>query len=114
LNTFLGETTGGETYTRHYHIVFENNALVRVDILFYHYGFATKGAVHGIQNAFCYMVNKSVVQMDKVPDEVILYSITDYVQKGLKKAGKSTSESNKYLLQYIQEYKEISKALSKK
>src|SRR6266516_956957 len=66
VNSFIGDTSMGEKYRQDYHLVFEDNSLVRVDSLLYKYTFSSNDIVKNVQNAFCYMFYKSVVSIEDV------------------------------------------------
>ncbi|CAG8718528.1 7727_t:CDS:2 [Acaulospora morrowiae] len=111
VDAFISDTTVGEKYHQEYHLVIDNNALVRVDSMLYKYNFETNGIVHMVDNAFCYMFYKSVIPLKEVKQDVVIYSVTNYVKRGLKEAKIDAADRNKYVLEYIQSLKSLYKAL---
>ena len=76
LNQFLGNTQAGVSEQNDYHIVFSDNALLRIDVMFYKYEFSSKGVEDERRNGFCYCTQAAVVELKKVSPEVLLYELT--------------------------------------
>ena len=76
LNQFLGNTQAGASEQNDYHIVFSNNTLMRIDVMFYKYEFSSKGVEDERRNGFCYCTQAAVVDLKKVSPEVLLYELT--------------------------------------
>ena len=76
LNQFLGNTQAGASEQNDYHIVFSNNTLMRIDVMFYKYEFSSKGVEDERRNGFCYCTQAAVVDLNKVSPEVLLYELT--------------------------------------
>lgn len=76
LNQFLGNTQAGVSEQNDYHIVFSDNALLRIDVMFYKYEFSSKGVEDERRNGFCHCTQAAVVDLKKVSPEVLLYELT--------------------------------------
>lgn len=76
LNQFLGNTQVGASEQNDYHIIFSNNSLMRVDVMFYKYEFSSKGIQDKRQNGFCYSTQAAVLDLKKVNPQVLLYGLT--------------------------------------
>ena len=57
-------------------VVWDNNALLRVDYYLWRYNFSTKKIVEHIDSIFAYVVIKRVVDVAAVSPEVISYAIS--------------------------------------
>ena len=89
LNQFLGNTQAGASEQNDYHIVFSNNTLMRIDVMFYKYEFSSKGVKDELQNGFCYCTQAAVLDLKKVSLEVLLYELTRSIgQKNIPEAVK--------------------------
>ena len=76
LNQFLGNTQAGVSEQNDYHIVFSDNALLRIDVMFYKYEFSSKGVEDERRNGFCYCTQAAVIDLKKVSPQVLLYELT--------------------------------------
>lgn len=76
LNQFLGNTQAGASEQNDYHIVFSNNTLMRIDVMFYKYEFSSKGVEDERRNGFCYCTQAAVLDLKKVSPQVLLYELT--------------------------------------
>ena len=76
LNQFLGNTQAGVSEQNDYHIVFSDNALLRIDVMFYKYEFSSKGVEDERRNGFCYCTQAAVLDLKKVSPQVLLYELT--------------------------------------
>ena len=76
LNQFLGNTQAGASEQNDYHIVFSNNTLMRIDVMFYKYEFSSKGVEDERRNGFCYYTQAAVLNLKKVDPQVLLYELT--------------------------------------
>ena len=76
LNQFLGNTQAGASEQNDYHIVFSNNTLLRIDVMFYKYEFSSKGLKDERRNGFCYCTQAAVLNLKRVDPQVLLYELT--------------------------------------
>ena len=76
LNQFLGNTQAGVSEQNDYHIVFSDNALLRIDVMFYKYEFSSKGVEDERRNGFCYYTQAAVLNLKKVDPQVLLYELS--------------------------------------
>ena len=76
LNQFLGNTQAGASEQNDYHIVFSNNTLMRIDVMFYKNEFSSKGVEDERRNGFCYCTQAAVLDLKKVSPQVLLYELT--------------------------------------
>lgn len=87
LNTFLGNTSAGESETKDFHVVFANNSLLRVDYMLYKYEFSSKGLKKEFQNGFCHYSQIGVLDIKKTNPQILLYELTRSIgEKNLHKA----------------------------
>lgn len=82
MNELLGNASAGEKEKRECHVVYANNSILRVDYHMYKYDFSTQGIRDKAENAFCYVVQVSVLDMKRVDPQVILYELDKAVGKG--------------------------------
>lgn len=82
MNELLGNASAGEKEKRECHVVYANNSILRVDYHMYKYDFSTQGLRDKAENAFCYVVQVSVLDLKKVDPQVILYELDKAVGKG--------------------------------
>ena len=107
LNQFLGNTQAGASEQNDYHIVFSNNTLMRIDVMFYKYEFSSKGVEDERRNGFCHCTQAAVVDLKKVSPEVLLYELTRTIgQENIPDAVKqlhSMAEFGEQLYQVVNE-----------
>lgn len=107
LNQFLGNTQAGVSEQNDYHIVFSDNALLRIDVMSYKYEFSSKGVEDERRNGFCYCTQAAVVDLKKVSPEVLLYELTRTIgQENIPDAVKqlhSMAEFGEQLYQVVNE-----------
>ncbi|CAH3165983.1 unnamed protein product, partial [Porites lobata] len=82
MNELLGNASAGEKEKRECHVVYANNSIVRVDYHMYKYDFSSHGLRSNAQNAFCYLVQVSVLDLKKVDPQVVLYELDRAVGEG--------------------------------
>ncbi len=90
LQAILGDTTLGENEHMHTFITMEHNAIIRVDIKVWRYNFSDTSIISSVQNAFCYVFCKSVVDHTKVTLDVLTYLISE-------QAGDKTEDVQAYI-----------------
>ena len=107
LNQFLGNTQADASEQNDYHIVFSNNTLMRIDVMFYKYEFSSKGVEDERRNGFCYCTQAAVLDLKKVSPEVLLYELTRTIgQENIPDAVKQlhlTAEFGEQLYQVVSE-----------
>ncbi|CAH3128284.1 unnamed protein product [Pocillopora meandrina] len=107
LNQFLVNTQAGVSEQNDYHIVFSDNALLRIDVMFYKYEFSSKGVEDERRNGFCYCTQAAVLDLKKVSPEVLLYELTRTIgQENIPDAVKQlhlTAEFGEQLYQVVNE-----------
>ncbi|CAB4392582.1 unnamed protein product [Rhizophagus irregularis] len=77
LNFILGNVSIGEQEYSKYFIFFQNNAIIRVDVRIWRYDFSFNGIIGEINNAFCYVFCKSVVDHTKLTINELIYFLSD-------------------------------------
>lgn len=82
MNELLGNASAGEKEKRECHVVYANNSILRVDYHMYKYDFSTQGLRDRAENAFCYVVQVSVLDLKKVDPQVVLYELDRAVGEG--------------------------------
>lgn len=88
---------GFEEECQNFYIVPENNAIVRVDLLCWRYNVKVTGLIGDVENAFCFLVCKSVVDHKNLTGDELIYFVT----QALNGAG------IKEVAEYIRELKKI-------
>jgi hypothetical protein len=76
LQAILGNSSMGESEQIQTFVTMEHNAVIRVDVKAWRYNFSDKGVIATIQNAFCYVFCKSVVDHSKVSIDTLTYLIS--------------------------------------
>lgn len=76
IKVFLGDRSVGKSEKRAFHIVYANNALLRVDYMMYNYTFDSNGIMSKHENAFCFLLQVGVLDMQKVNSQILLYELT--------------------------------------
>lgn len=87
IQVFLGDTSEGQSEETDFHVVYANNSLLRVDYLMYKYNFSSQGILSKYENAFCYVMQIGVLDLEKVNPQILLYEMTKTIgQDNLKEA----------------------------
>lgn len=98
LNELLGNTAAGEKEMRAFHVVYANNNILRVDYHMYKYDFSSKGLRDKMQNALCYVVQTSVLDLKKIDPQVVLYELDKSIgADNIKAATEKLHEEAKYM-----------------
>ncbi|KAM7448662.1 hypothetical protein ABFA07_003354 [Porites harrisoni] len=82
MDELLGNASAGEKEKRECHVVYANNSILRVDYHMYKYDFSSHGLRDKAQNAFCYVVQVSVLDLKRVDPQVVLYELDRAVGEG--------------------------------
>ena len=87
MQVFVTDESEGESQETDFHVVYANNSLLRVDYLMYKYNFSSKGILSKYENAFCYVMQIGVLDLEKVNPQILLYEMTKTIgQDNLKEA----------------------------
>ncbi|CAG8833276.1 16258_t:CDS:2, partial [Racocetra persica] len=97
VNAIINNQTLGESFRRECHLLIENNALVRIDILFYKYDFGSDGITTQLHDLFCYMFHKSVIPAEKLDHNLLVYAISKYINNTNKDIPKRNEAIKKYI-----------------
>lgn len=98
LNELLGNAAAGEKEKRGFHVIFAQNGLCRVDYHMYKYDFKSKGLREKVENALCFVVQMSVLDINKVDPQVVLYELDKTVGKSnIQHAIEELNEDGKYM-----------------
>ena len=98
LNELLGNTAAGEKEMKAFHVVYANNNILRVDYHMYKYDFSSKGLRDKMQNALCYVVQTSVLDLKKIDPQVVLYELDKSIgADNIKAATDKLHEEAKYM-----------------
>ncbi|CAG8463910.1 9389_t:CDS:2 [Gigaspora margarita] len=106
---FICDTSMGEKHHQDYHLVFENNSLVRIDSMLYKYNFSSNDIVLNVQNVFCYMFYKSVVALEDVKMAILVNLIMRYVKNSIP----DETKQDEIILKYINMLKSLYETLDK-
>ena len=98
LNELLGNAAAGEKEKRGFHVVYASNSILRVDYHMYKYDFSSKGIRDKVENAFCYVVQMAVLDLQKVDPQVVLYELDRTIGEGkIQAATEKLHEEAKYM-----------------
>ncbi|KAL9955116.1 hypothetical protein ACROYT_G036402 [Oculina patagonica] len=61
---------------KEFHVVFASNSLLRIDCYMYKYQFRSEGMREQYKNMFCYYIQVGVLDIMKVPPQILLYELT--------------------------------------
>lgn len=76
LNLFLGNASEGRSDSTEFHIVYNNNAFLRIDIYFYKYNFESEALKKVSSNLFCYVAQVGIVDHVKMNPQIALYELS--------------------------------------
>ena len=88
VETFLGNAQAGRQEIREFHVVYDRNALLRIDVYLYNYEFSSEALKKHGENLFCYVAQIAVLDSLAIDPTVTLYEIT----KGIGKASNEFKE----------------------
>lgn len=86
LETFLGNSAAGKQESQEFHVVFDRNALLRVDVYFYKYKYSSKTVKDSHQTVVCNVVQIGVLDSMKVNPQVILFEVSKSLGSDTEKA----------------------------
>lgn len=97
MQVFVTDESEGESQETDFHVVYANNSLLRVDYLMYKYNFSSKGILSKYENAFCYVMQVGVLDLEKVNPQILLYEMTKTIgQRDLEDAAKNLDQLAKF------------------
>ncbi len=67
----------GESYMKHFFIVPYNNAIIRTDIRVWRYNFSNQAVIGNIENAFCFITSKAVIDHKRLTADELIYFVTE-------------------------------------
>ena len=102
LNELLGNAAAGEKEKRGFHVVYANNSLLRVDFHMYKYDFSSAGLKGKAENAFCYVIQTAVLDLQQLDPQVVLYELdktigSENIQENIQAATEKLQEEGKYM-----------------
>ncbi len=77
LSTILGNVAVGQTHLAEYFVIPENNAFVRVDVMAWRYEFSSVAVIGKVQNAFCYVFCKSIIDHTQITIDELIYLVSE-------------------------------------
>ncbi len=77
LKEIIGSTTVGEESTEQFFIIPYNNVVVRLDLRVWKYTFSSGGIMGVVENAFCFIVSKSILSFKKLTPEELIFFVTE-------------------------------------
>jgi hypothetical protein len=92
INVLFASTKAGEQSDQKYFVTILHNAIVRVDVYFWKYYFAQKSITDDINQAFCYVLVKSIVDHKKVSLDTLVYLISEQMNDDLSKVSAYVDE----------------------
>ena len=109
LGELLGNTAAGEQEKKEFHVVFASNSLLRLDCYMYSYRFRYEGLRTKFQNIFCYYIQVGVLDVMKVPPQILLYELTR--SAGDPDKLKQASEDLEQVVKFTQKLYSVVKSL---
>jgi hypothetical protein len=76
IKTILGDASAGEIESRSWMIVPEYNAFIKVDLRIWRYNFTSTGIVSDVQDAFCFVFSKAVVDHTTLSIDELIYFVS--------------------------------------
>lgn len=92
LQSLLGNAQAGELQDEKFFIVPEYNAFVRVDVKMWRYNFTSTGIISDIEDAFCFVFCKSIVDHSTLSIDELIYFVSQMFGTSL-----NLPETKKYL-----------------
>lgn len=92
INALFASTKAGESEEQKYYVTVLHNAIVRVDVYFWKYYFEQKSITDDIEQAFCYVLVKSIVDHKKVSVDTLVYLISEQMDDDLAKVSEYVKE----------------------
>jgi len=99
----LGNFSVGENETEDMLILWESNALLRVDVYYWKWNFSSKGVVDVAQNVFAMYCVKRVINPAEVEPNILIWAIT----RMCVKKGQTNEEALDYVKQIMEKIKEV-------
>lgn len=96
-------TTIGEENFEGFYIVPYNNTIVRLDFKAWKYTFSNTGVMGTVENAFCYVTSKSIINFSLLTVEEIIYFLTEAC------GGAPTEAVKDYIQDVVDIYKFVTK-----
>lgn len=80
VNSLFKNNVIGESEQAFDYILLQNNALVRIDIRIWYYKFSSSGIVSNVENAFCYVFSKSILDRNKLSNDELTYYLSEFAE----------------------------------
>ncbi len=110
VNALLGNFSIGENESEDMLILWENNALLRVDVYYWKWNFSSEGIVKVAQNVFAVYCVKRVINPEQVDPSVLIYVISRMCAKN----GIKPDAALDYAKKIMEKVKEVKEAISGK
>jgi hypothetical protein len=108
VDELLGNYSVGENESEDMLILWENNALLRVDVYYWKWNFSSEGVVKVAQNVFAVYCVKRVINPEQVDPNVLIYAISRMCAKNKMKA----DEALDYVKKIMEKLKEVKEAIN--
>ena len=108
VDELLGNTSVGENEAEDMLILWESNALLRVDVYYWKWNFSSKGVIDVAQNIFAMYCVKRVINPSEVDPNVLVWAIT---RMCLKK-GMENDEALDYIEKIMEKLREVEKYIA--
>ena len=103
IDELLGNTSIGENESEDMIILWENNALLRVDVYYWKWNFSQKGVVDVAENVLAMYCAKRVINPVEVDPNVLVWAIT----RMCVKKGMNNDEALDYIKSIMEKLKEV-------
>lgn len=101
VDTFLGNAEAGEDERSEFHVIYSNNAMLRVDVYFYKYQFSSEALKKHGSNLFCYVAQIGVLDTSKTSPQVILYEVTKSIGGDVEDAKKLLQKDAEFVEMFL-------------
>ncbi|KAK3730935.1 hypothetical protein QZH41_000562 [Actinostola sp. cb2023] len=111
LDEFLGNAKAGRQEMTQFHVAFDSNSLLRIDVYFYKYEFHSEGLKKHGRNMFCYVAQVGVLDCIKIDPQVTLYELTKSVgPENIQDAKKLLEDETTFAVSLYKDIRRLSKA----
>lgn len=113
VNTFLGNAEAGRDEMSEFYVVFEKNALLRVEVYCYKYQFSSEALKKHGSSMFCYVAQIAVLDAMTTNSQVILYEVTKSIGDKMEDALALLEKDSKFVEKFMEKLKKLKSAQKK-
>lgn len=113
LNTFLGSASAGRNEKREFHVIYDHNALLRVEVYYYKYHFSSKGLKDHGQTMLCYVAQRCVLDSLRADPQVVLFEVSKSIGDNMEQALQNLKGDAKFVDEFMTELVKLRQAQQK-